>query len=147
MTSAEEAPLNFEREPEIAEPQKPLWREYTFVIGRSLFSIQSMAHAAMDAVSALGGKVRSVADRGPDDYAPSGYTQGFHDGRKAVPPNMGGVNGSSKILTALVALNTALLIGVGGWLFATVARHDRELAVIACQMSAECAEAVTRGRR
>lgn len=98
--------------------------------------------AVMAAMEMVG--MRTMPDRGPDDFAPT-YAQGFRDGRKMTPPDIGGVNSNSKLLTALVALNTALLIGVGGWVLATVARHDRELAVIVCQLNPQQCPQVNRG--
>lgn len=58
----------------------------------------------------------------------------------------GSVNGNSRMLTALVALNTALLVGIGGWLLVTVAQHDKDIAVIKCQIDPQCREALARVR-
>jgi hypothetical protein len=148
-TNAEEAPFlsAMEREPQPVEAQKPVWREATFSITRNLWSMHAMSHRVLEVLGLVSGKVRTLADRGPDpDFDSRSYERGFTAGRQVIPPNIGGVNGNSKILTALVALNTALLIGVGGWVLATVARHDKELAVIACQLNPQACPQVTRGR-
>jgi hypothetical protein len=143
---AEEMPLNFEREPQPVEAQTPGYHDVTVTldhIGRKVFRIDGMLWDLFRRFRGL----FSLAERGPDpDYDSRSYERGFTAGRRVVPPNIGGVNGNSKILTALVALNTALLIGVGGWVLATVARHDKELAVIACQLNPQACPQVNRGR-
>jgi hypothetical protein len=58
----------------------------------------------------------------------------------------GSVNGGSKALTVLVALNTALLIGIGSWLLVTVSRHDRELAVLDCLQGITCVKGAASAR-
>jgi hypothetical protein len=92
-------------------------------------------------------------DRGPGDYASE------DDERVMIPVRMfeqmmrrsgghghGSVSSNSRILTVLVAINTALLIGVGGWLLVTVAQHDKDIAVIKCQIDPQCREALARVR-
>lgn len=96
--------------------------------------------------------IRGDRDRGPDPDAP---LLGDQDVDRIVRLALkyggngnhghGAVNGSSRILTALVFLNTALLVGVGGWLLMTVSQHDRDIAVIKCQLDTQCRE-VLRGR-
>jgi hypothetical protein len=68
--SAEESPFSaaMDRQPEIADPQKPVARDYTFSIARGLVNIHGMVHSVADVVSALAGKMRTLADRGPEDY-------------------------------------------------------------------------------
>jgi hypothetical protein len=147
---AEERPFltEMEREPEATDAQKPVWREHTFSITRSLFRIDGMAHRVLEVLGLVGLRAKSVADRGAKDYAEENdLERGIRLGRSMVPPNIGGVNGGSKALTILVALNTALLVGVGGWLLATVSRHDREIAVVECQINPACSQAVVRGRQ
>lgn len=42
----------------------------------------------------------------------------------------GSINGANRIVTTLLVVNTALLVGVGTWVVTTVQRHDKEIAVI-----------------
>src|SRR5687767_10844372 len=73
----------FEREPEL-EAQKPVEREYTFSIARGLVHIHGMVHSVTDVVSALAGKVRTLADRGPADYAETEFERGVRLGARRV---------------------------------------------------------------
>lgn len=66
--------------------------------------------------------------------------------RRSSGPGPGGVGSGSRVLTVLVAINTALLVGIGGWLLVTVAQHDKDIAVIKCQIDAQCREALSRVR-
>jgi hypothetical protein len=130
---------------EEALEQEPGYHKTTVTVdGRKLFQGDGMLWQLLRKIKLIMGM---LPDRGPDpDFDSRSYERGFTAGRQVIPPNIGGVNGNSKILTALVALNTALLIGVGGWVLATVARHDKELAVIACQLNPQACPQVTRGR-
>jgi hypothetical protein len=141
-STQEEHPWGFEHDP------SPCHEAIVTVKARDLFRGDGMMWALLDKIRRALGMASMAEERGPDpDYA-SSYERGVRDGaRNAGSPNIGGVNGNSKILTALVALNTALLVGIGTWLLATVSRHDREIAVLECQMSPTCTQAVIRGGR
>ncbi len=154
--ASEERPFlsAMEREPLIATPG---YHDVTVSVLDSLskraWRASGFVEHLIDMVVKLSGRVRALAsqaapERGAPDYEERSYERGMRDGAKYAGPNMPGsiVNGNSKILTALVALNTALLVGIGGWLLATVSRHDREIAVLECQISPTCAQAVVRGR-
>jgi hypothetical protein len=141
VTTQTEAPWDFQRpetEPIIATPS---YHETTVTVdGRKLFQGDGMMWQLLRKIRLAMGM---VPDRGPEDFAETNYQRGVRDGvRNAGSPNVGGVNGGSKILTALVALNTALLIGLGSWLLVTVSRHDRELAVVNCLQGITCSKGV-----
>lgn len=110
-----------------------------------ILPVKETAHAAMQGLKAA---MASLADRsGPDpDFNASDedlrtLMKAFVDLSRH-SRGSGSINGSSKILTVLVAINTALLVGIGGWLLVTVQRHDTEIAVIQYQLSQQ----VPRGR-
>jgi hypothetical protein len=110
-----------------------------------------VSEAAMRAVKAA---MHSVGlhdpDRGPTDYDSFADERRFYQRliRERTSSGHGSVNGngSSRVLTILVALNTALLIGIGGWLLVTVSQHDKDIAVIKCQLDQQCREALARAR-
>lgn len=145
---AEEMPLNFEREPEPAEAQKPVWREYTIGIGRNLTVIHGMAHSVMDVVSALAGKVRTLAERGPQDYAESDFERGVKAGSKfSSPNNYGGNNNNGQKLGWL--MNAAILasLALSAWTLKTVTENTRDIAVIQCQLNPNtCPQVTPRGQ-
>lgn len=123
--------------------------ETTVTVGRKLFRLDGMVDRLLDKARLAMGR----PDRGPDpDYneddervmVPVRMFEQFM--RRTSGPGPGSVNGNSRLLTVLVTLNTALLVGVGGWLLVTVAQHDKDIAVIKCQIDPQCREALARVR-
>ncbi len=120
-TQADEVPFlsGMERDPD-AEGEKPGWHDVTVKVGRDLWSLHGMAHAAKEIVSSLAQTVRSVAERGPKDYyEESGYERGVRDGAKLggyheAPKNLNGGNSSwQKWMVGLCGtLVTAGVIGI-----------------------------------
>ena len=121
--------------------------ETTVTVGRKLFHLDGMVDRLLEKARMAMGR----PDRGPDpDYSENDErvmipVHMFEQMMRRSGPGHGGVSGSSKILTALVALNTALLVGIGGWLLVTVAQHDKDIAVIKCQLDSQCREVLARG--
>lgn len=113
MTTSEEAFLSaMEREPAPVEAQKPVWREAEISVTRGLWRTHAMVHGVLEIVSRLAGRVRSMAEHGPKDYAEDSYAQGFRDGRRQVPPNFGGVNNpESKWSTWILGIVGVLIAG------------------------------------
>jgi len=109
---AEEAPFlgGMEREP--VETQKPVVREYTFSIARSLVNIHGLVHSVADVVSALAGKVRTLAD-GPIRDPESEYERGMRAGRRhyvngdAHPREP---NGEKRLLSWILGVLGALVV-------------------------------------
>jgi hypothetical protein len=131
-TEATEKSWAFEREPEV-EAQKPVEREYTFSIARGLVHIHGMVHSVADVVSALAGKVRTLADRGPKDYAESEFERGVkagvqYGGYHESPKNGGSSPWHKAILT--IACGVALAGILGG-----VAMYGKLAAVEANQIN------------
>lgn len=107
-----------EHEPEPVEAQKPVYREYTFSISRSLFRIDGMAHSVMEVVSKLAGKVRSLADpdRAPKDYVESDFERGVRAASRNVAYNNGDAapdrgNGEKRLLSWILGVVATLLAG------------------------------------
>lgn len=50
------------------------------------------------------------------------------------------------ILSALITLNIAVTLGFGGWVATTVVELQKDVAVIKCQLSPECARATLGSR-
>jgi hypothetical protein len=101
--------------------------------GKKLFQLDGLLDRLLD-------KVRAILEARQHDAPPadwvesdSEFERGFRSGRNAGHGGNGSVN-SSKALTVLVAINTALLVGIGGWLLVTVERHDTDIAVIKFQL-------------
>lgn len=112
-TGAEEAHLDFEREPEPVDAQKPVAREYTFSIAHTLMGIHGLAHSVMDVVSAMAGKVRSVADgplRDPESEYERGVKTGVRYGGYHEAPK-GDRNLKSVIIGCTIALISGGIVG------------------------------------
>jgi hypothetical protein len=125
-------------------------------IAKLHFRLHGIATRFTDWFDSIKDRVETMLSewRGPDPDAvveiPSGITIDRDTLRDLIRgqyhrPGHGGISGPSKVVTVLVALNTALLVGVGGWVLATVVRHDKQLAVVQCQLDPACARAVLRG--
>jgi hypothetical protein len=120
--------------------------ETTIKVGKKLFLLDGMVERLLQKAR----MAMARPERGPD---PDAITEdderimvsvrSIESLLRRVGPGPGSVNGS-RILTALVALNTALLVGIGGWLLVTVSQHDKDIAVIKCQLSPQCREALAR---
>jgi hypothetical protein len=124
-------------------------------LGRDVFSAHGMVEGLKAAIASFRDHLAQMTGHKPSDryVDPDAPLLGDKDIDRLVRMALkyggqgnGSVNGPSKLVSILVAINTALLIGVGGWLLVTVQRHDKELGVIECQLSPACAQAVTRGR-
>lgn len=136
MTASDEAPWNFEREPEKL-------CEKTVHVGRKLFRLDGMVDRILEKARMAMGR----PDGGPVDYDEFADERRFYQRMlRERGSGPGSINSSSRTLTVLVALNTALLVGIGGWLLVTVSQHDKDIAVIKCQIDSQCREALARVR-
>jgi hypothetical protein len=130
--SATEHHLNFEREPAV-EAQKPLWRDVSVSISRNLWSMHAMSHRVLEVLGLVGGRVRSMAERGPDPgYAESDFERGMRAGARYggyhESHKQGGSSWTKAILT--IACGVALAGILGG-----VAMYGKLAAVEANQIS------------
>lgn len=124
MTNAqtEEVPLNYERQPKDEVPeQKPVWRDVTINITRSLWTMHGMAHRVLEILGLVGLQAKSLAERGPEDFAETSYARGLRDGaRNAAPRNYGGVNGNgwaTWVLGIVGVLIAASVLGLTSAMF------------------------------
>jgi hypothetical protein len=124
MSQAEEAPWNFHRpdEPVIATPA---YHDVTVTVldswMKKFWRADGFINRMLDSLGALGGKVRSMPERGPDDYAETSYQRGVRDGaRHAAPRNFGGVNGNgwaTWVLGIVGVLIAASVLGLTSAMF------------------------------
>ena len=124
------------------EPEKLC--ETTVKVGEKISRLDGMLERVLQKARMAMGQ----PDQGPADYDEFADERRFYQRmlRERGGNGPGSISGASRTLTTLVALNTALLVGIGGWLLVTVSQHDKDIAVMKCQIDAQCREALARAR-
>jgi hypothetical protein len=109
MGTTEEA-LNFEREPQPVEAQKPVWREATFSITRNLWSMHAMSHRVLEVLGLVSGKVLSMAEgsfRDPE----SEYERGRRDGQRYSGGYQEAPKGDGNLKSVIIGCTVVLVSG------------------------------------
>lgn len=87
------------------------WHEVTVRTGRNLWSIHGMTTRIVEAAGSALDKVRSLADRGPVDYAESEFERGVRAGsRTYVNGDPREPNGEKRLLRWILGVLSALAV-------------------------------------
>ena len=131
--------------PEQAVKPESDWHDVTVTLdsaGKKAWRVDGMLHRIVEIAGHALGRVRSMADRGPDDYAREDEERVVVPVRwldrmmRQSPGGHGSVNGSSsKLLNWLVTLNIAVTVAVSSWIVSNVIEQGKQIAVLTCQLN------------
>jgi len=157
VNTATEAPLNFEREPEVEVPeQEPLRRDLHTSVTRTMWQTHSMAHSVRDIVGSvlelatrLANRMRALADRDVDHDSPADFHERLNHverqlerSRYAAPQhfNNGGSDESNWKTIALFVMGSLQVIIVAflGYIHTTVTQTHDDVVMMKCKLDPQC---------